>query len=371
MIRIVLFGATGSMGTQSLDVLRHNRERFQLVALTAHSQAEKAAEFAKEFSAESFCGELNEKQIQNLVQHVDMIINALPGFKGLQVSVMALKAGKILLSANKESLSIAGKHLRAIAAENGGEIRPLDSEASALWELIHEHGREKLKAVTLTCSGGPFYGKKREELLAVSRVETLNHPTWKMGPKVTVDSATLVNKVLEVYEVHHLFDIPLSDIHIVIHRQSYVHGILHTLTGGTRMRVGPRDMRLPIAHALYYPEASLFRSKESLPRKSDLTFDQPDVETFRPLAWLKQHKGNPNFPIALNALNDLAVQWFLDDKISFIEIWDFIEAELPRWIYEIPPKNLDEVIHFHQTITSAYEHRDFTGRGQIHASRTK
>ncbi len=371
MMRIVLFGATGSIGTQSLDVLRHNHERFEVAALTAFSQKEKCEVLAKEFSAKAVTGDLNEKQIRTLIEMGDTIINALPGFKGLQVSVDALKAGKILLSANKESLAIAGKYLKALAEKHGAEIRPLDSEAAALWELINEHGREKLKTVTLTCSGGPFYGKKREDLKQVTRAEALNHPTWKMGPKVSIDSATLVNKVLEVYEVHHLFEIPLSDIHITIHRQSYVHGILHTVTGGTRMRVGPRDMRLPIAHALYYPEKSLYRSKESFPKKNELSFEQADEETFRPLAWLRQHKGNPNFPIVLNALNDLAVQWFLDKKITFTEIWDFIENELTNWIYEIPPKDLEGVIQFHQTITKAYEHRDFTGRGKIHASRTK
>ncbi len=310
-------------------------------------------------------------QIADLIASADLIVNALPGFAGLEVSLAAVRTGKTLLSANKESLAIAGRYLREEASKTGAKIYPLDSEASAIWQLLTEHAGTEIASVTLTCSGGPFRGLTTTELAEVTREQALTHPTWKMGPKVSIDSATLINKILEIYEVHNLFDIPLRDIHITIHPQSIVHSMIHTKTGATKMHITQNDMKLFISYALHYPTQPVCPWPIVRTRKSELTFDSPDAATFRPLQWFELHKGNPNFPIILNALNDIAVADFLTGHLSFLGIYDFIEAGLEQWLWELPPTSLESMMAFHKRITDFYEHRHSTGRGKIHARRTK
>jgi 1-deoxy-D-xylulose-5-phosphate reductoisomerase len=384
MKTLALFGSTGSIGKQTLEVLRAFPGEFEVVGLTAHTNAELLAEQAHEFldengldkpqneaksvRAHTFLAPTPE-QIATLIDRADFIINAVPGFDGLAISLAAVRAGKILLSANKESLAIAGRFLRAEAQKTGAEIRPLDSEASAIWQLLTEH--EKISSVTLTCSGGPFRGRTIEQLASVTVSEALAHPTWKMGPKVSIDSATLINKILEVYEAHNLFDIPLRDIHITIHPQSLVHSMVHTKTGATKMHITQNDMRLFISYALHYPEQPDCPWPIERTRRSEMDFAQPDAETFRSLKWLKLHGGNPNFPIVLNAMNDLAVARFLRGELTFLGIYDFIEEGLERWLFQTPPQTLDELLSFHQQITDFYEHHDSAGRREIRASRTK
>lgn len=366
MKKLAIFGSTGSIGKQSLEVVL--KTELQVSVLTAFSKGKLLGEQGEKFGAKTFLGKLSSEKIIELLSDADYVINAVPGFEGLNVSVQTLRAGKVLLSANKESLAIAGKYLKQIAKENGAEIRPLDSEAFATWQLLNEHGFENLSSVTLTCSGGPFYGKKRTDLHDVSVAEALNHPTWKMGPKVSLDSATLVNKVFEVFEISNLFDIAPSAINIVIHRQSLVHGIIHTKTGATKMQINKNDMRLPIFYALMYPETP----KSPWPyftdaKKSELDFDKPDAETFRSIKWLELHRGNPNFPIVLNALNDIATKKFLSGEIKFLEIYEFIENGFERFLWEVPPHNLDELIAFHNKINDFYEHSNSARSGKIAA----
>ncbi len=366
MKKLAIFGSTGSIGKQSLEVVPHGD--FKVVALSAFSKSELLSEQGSKFGAKTFLGKLSSEKIHEIISDADYVINAVPGFEGLNVSVQALKAGKVLLSANKESLAIAGKYLKQIAKENAAEIRPLDSEAFATWQLLNKHGFENLNSVTLTCSGGPFYGKKISELSEVSVEEALNHPTWKMGPKVSLDSATLINKVFEVFEISNLFDISPSAINIVIHRQSLVHGIIHTKTGATKMQINKNDMRLPIFYALTHPETP----KSPWPyyadaRKSELGFDKPDAETFRSIKWLELHRGNPNFPIVLNALNDIATRKFLNGEIKFLEIYEFIESGFEKFLWEVPPGNLDELIAFHNRINDFYEHSNTARSGEIAA----
>ena len=353
---LALFGSTGSIGKQTLEVLRAFPGEFEVVGLTALKNAELLAEQAREFAVRTHTTFLapTPEQIATLVAQADFIINAVPGFDGLAISLATVRAStptkpKILLSANKESLAIAGKFLRAEAQKTGAEIRPLDSEASAIWQLMNEH--EDISSVTLTCSGGPFRGKTCDELEHVTVEEALAHPTWKMGPKVSIDSATLINKVLEVYEVHNLFDIPLRDIHITIHPQSLVHSMVHTKTGATKMHITQNDMRLFISYALHYPEQPECPWPIERARRSEMNFTQPDPETFRSLQWLKLHGGNPNFPIILNAMNDLAVARFLRGELSFLGIYDFIEEGLQRYLWEAPPKSLEELLQFHEEVT--------------------
>ncbi len=370
MKTLALFGSTGSIGQQTLEVLRAFPGEFEVVGLTALKNAEllakqsheiesqkglnKPKNQAKSLRAQTFLSPTSE-QNQALIRRADFIINALPGFAGLEVSLAAVRAGKILLSANKESLAIAGRWLRELAAQTGAQIRPLDSEASAIWQLTQQYGADKLSSVTLTCSGGPFYGKTREQLEHVTVEEALAHPTWKMGPKVSLDSATLVNKVLEVYEVHNLFDVPLKDIHIVIHRQSLVHSMVHLKTGATRMHITQNDMRLFISYALHYPDQPVCPWPILRARKSELDFDAPDADTFRPLKWLELHAGNPNFPIVLNALNDCAVARFLAGQLSFLGIYDFIEAGLQDWLWRKPPASLEEALGLHEEVTESVQ----------------
>lgn len=384
MKKIVIFGSTGSIGQQTLDVLRAFPGEFEVMGLTAHKNEEllknQAAEFLKSVPGHIFLSPTPE-EIDELVQEADTIVNALPGFAGLEVSLAAVRAGKTLLSANKESLAIAGKWLREEADKTEAQIFPLDSEASAIWQLLTEgelnkkksghrkSGKYEISSITLTCSGGPFRGRKNLQDITVE--QALAHPTWKMGKKVSIDSATLINKILEIYEVHNLFDIPLRDIHIVIHPQSLVHSMVHTKTGATKMHITQNDMRLFISYALHFPAQPVCPWPILRARKSELSFDQPDKETFRSLQWFDLHKGNPNFPIVLNALNDLAVEKFLNKEISFVGIYDFIEAGLKQWLWELPPTSLEDMIAFHKRITDFYEHRHSAGCREISASRTK
>ena len=370
MKTLAIFGSTGSIGRQTLEVLDAFPGEFKVLALTAYSQRDLLEEQAQKHGAKAFVAPTHE-EIAAVVQQADFIINALPGFAGLDVSLATVQAGKTLLSANKESLAIAGKWLRQLAEKTGSKIYPLDSEASALWQLMDEFGPEALSSITLTCSGGPFYGKKAAELEGVTVKEALNHPTWKMGAKVSLDSATLINKVLEVYEVHQLFDIPLKDIHIVIHQQSLVHALIHTKTGATKMHLAPKDMRFFIAHALFYPNKVTLPWKAPRLRRSELTFSQPDPETFRSLKWLHKHKGNPNFPIVLNAMNDFATAEFLAGRLGFLDIYACIEHGLERFLWAKPPQSLQEAIAFHHSITTYYEQCDSFSRREIPASQAK
>lgn len=366
--KVAIFGSTGSIGVQTLDVIRAFPGEFEVVALTAQSREAELNKQAEEFGARS---QLGLENLDELVASADYIINAVPGFDGLAISLAAVRAGKVLLSANKESLAIAGKYLRAEAEQFGAKIYPLDSEASAIWQLMHEHGVDKISSVTLTCSGGPFFGKTAEELKNVTVQEALNHPTWKMGPKVSLDSATLINKVLEVYETHFLFDIPLKDIHIRVHPQSLVHGMIHTKTGATKMHITQNDMKLFISYALHYPNQPKFPWGIERKRRSEMDFMPPDPQTFRSLQWLERHAGNPNFPIALNALNDIATARFLKGEMKFLEIYDFIEAGLEEFLWEVPPQNLDELLEYHHRVTQHYEHRNTARSGQVHSSGTQ
>ncbi len=351
MKTLALFGSTGSIGKQTLEVLRAFPGEFEVVGLTALTNAELLAEQAASLHVQTFLAPTPE-QIDALIDRADYVINAVPGFDGLAISLAAVNAGKILLSANKESLAIAGRFLRELAQKTGAEIRPLDSEASAIWQLLTEH--EEISSVTLTCSGGPFRGLTTAELASVTIEQALAHPTWKMGPKVSIDSATLINKILEVYEVHNLFDIPLKDIHITIHPQSLVHSMVHTKTGATKMHITQNDMRLFISYALHYPEQPDCPWPIERHRRSEMDFTPPDSKTFRSLQWFELHKGNPNFPIILNALNDLAVARFLRGEISFLGIYDFIEKGLERYLWETPPSSLEEMLRFHGKIQAGF-----------------
>ncbi|MEK9166949.1 MAG: 1-deoxy-D-xylulose-5-phosphate reductoisomerase [Patescibacteria group bacterium] len=367
MKTIAIFGSTGSIGRQSLEVIENSQD-FKVTFLTAHKNQELLNEQSEKFNSEQYLGDLNEDIISEVVKTADIIINAIPGFNGIYVSLEALKNGKILLSGNKESLAVAGKFLIEIAKDNGGEIRPLDSEASAIWQLLNDY-KEDVSSITLTCSGGPFFGKKKQDLESVTIKEALQHPTWKMGPKVSLDSATLVNKVLEVFEIKNLFNLDISKINIVIHRQSVVHSMVHTKTGATKMQISQNDMRLPIFYALNWPVKKEYPWPPLRIRKSELNFAPADKDTFLPLKWLALHGANPNFPVILNAANDVAVAKFLAGEIKFLEIYDIIETALSKWILEVPIHDLTGLIEFHNKISNECCNNS-SGR-KIHTSKAR
>ncbi len=367
MKTVAIFGSTGSIGRQSLEVIENSQD-FQVSFLTAFENEKLLKVQSKKFKSKSNLGHLSGEKISEIVDTADIIINAIPGFEGIYVSIAVLGKGKILLSANKESLAVAGKFLIEITKKTGGEIRPLDSEASAIWQLLNEYS-ESVSSITLTCSGGPFFAKKKADLENVTVKDALAHPTWKMGPKVSVDSATLVNKVLEVFEIKNLFDLDISKINIVIHRQSVVHSMIHTKSGATKMQISQNDMRLPIFYALYWPEKKKYPWPPLRIRKSELNFDRADSTTFLPLQWLALHGANPNFPIILNAANDFAVKKFLAGEIKFLEIYDIINESIKRWIFEVPPHDLKTLIEFHNNISN--ECCSNSGGGKILASRAR
>lgn len=363
MKKIAIFGSTGSIGGQSLQVIEQFPEDFKIVCLTAEKNKKLLEEQSCKFLSKKYLGKLDEHIIDRIVNSADIIINAVPGFDGLFISIQALKNAKILLAANKESFVVAGKYLRDMATMYGAEIRPIDSEASAIWQLSNEYGENAISSITITCSGGPFFGKKTEELANISIEEALNHPTWKMGPKISVDSATLINKVFEVIELSNIFSIDLSKINIVVHRQSFIHGMIHTKTGATKMHIAPNNMTGIISHALFYPDKNKYKIDFKPMKRSDISFDQPDEVTFRSLQWLKLHKGNPLFPVVLNALNEIAVRKFLNREMKFLEIYDFIERGFEKYLWKKPPIDIVELINFHKEITDTYESSNIISGG--------
>lgn len=367
MKKVVIFGSTGSIGKQSLEVIEKSQD-FQVIFLTAHKNLKFLKEQSEKFGSEFYLGDLNAEIISKIIKNADLVINAIPGFEGIHVSLAALKNGKILLSANKESLAVAGKFLLEIAKENGAEIRPLDSEASAIWQLLNEYN-DDVSSITLTCSGGPFYGKTKQDLNSVTIKEALTHPTWKMGAKVSLDSATLVNKVLEVFEIKNLFNLDISKINVIIHRQSVVHSMIHTKTGATKMQISQNDMRIPIFYALHWPEKKKYPWPPLRIRKSELNFAPADKDTFLPLKWLALHGANPNFPVILNAANDVAVAKFLAGEIKFLEIYDIIETAISKWILDVPIRDLKGLIAFHNKISN--ECCNNSRSGKIVAGKTR
>ncbi|MFA5855288.1 MAG: 1-deoxy-D-xylulose-5-phosphate reductoisomerase [Candidatus Gracilibacteria bacterium] len=360
---VAIFGATGSIGRQSLEVIEAFPGRFKVTALTGLTNEFLLKEQAKRHHAKAYMG---LSKMREIISGADYIINAIPGFAGLEISSETLHMGKTLLPANKESLAIGGRWLKEIARANGGRIYPLDSEASAVWQLIDEHGVDNVDSVDLTCSGGPFFGKTAADLAHITVEDALAHPTWKMGPKVSVDSATLINKLLEVYEVHNLFGIPLTKINILIHRESLAHGIVHLHSGARRVHAFQPDMRLFISYALNYPQQPISPWKIKRCRKSDLKFLKPDTTTFRPISWLRLHKENPNFPIILNAANDVAVSEFLAGRLPFLGIYDLIEKALEKFLWLPPPASFKEMVEFHCKITDEiYEYCHPTRGGSL------
>ena len=341
-------GSTGSIGTQALDVIEANPDIFSVEVLTAQNSAglliEQAVKFkpkvvviGNESLKDSVVSALaflpiqvysGEAALLAVVESdtVDMVLTAMVGYSGLLPTIHAIKAGKHIALANKETLVVAGELITNLAKENNVRIYPVDSEHSAIFQCLVGEENNPVEKIILTASGGPFRGKDRDFLSAVTKQQALKHPNWSMGAKITIDSATLMNKGLEVIEAKWLFDLSASQIDVIVHPQSIIHSMVQFEDGSMKAQMGLPDMKLPIQYALHYP----YRLKSSFPRFDfaaypSLTFEKPDRETFRNLAVAYEalEKGG-NSACIVNAANEIAVEAFLGDKIRFLEISDII-----------------------------------------------
>jgi len=324
MRRILVLGSTGSIGTQALDVIRANPRRFELVGISAGSNAEMLAQQGEQFQVEHTA--LGAAESEQLVRDVeaDVVLNAITGSIGLGSTLAALKAGRTLALANKESLIVGGELVTSAAAE--GQIVPVDSEHSALAQALRSGTHDEIRRLVVTASVGPFRGRTRDQLTGVTPAEALAHPTWDMGRVVTTNSATLVNKGLEVIEAHLLFDVDYDDIQVVVHPQSIVHSMVEFIDGSTIAQASPPDMRLPISLALDWPHRI-----GGVGRPLDWTqatswdFEPLDDEAFPSVALAKSvGRAGGTFPAVFNAANEQAVDAFHEGRLSFLGIVDTI-----------------------------------------------
>ena len=351
MKRLAILGSTGSIGTQALDVARSHPELFRVTVLAANTsdaliekQIEEfcplAAVLADAEAAERLRSRYRgkteirggEKALLDAaaLDEVDVVVTSMVGFAGLAPTLAALKAGKNIALANKETLVVAGELVTALAKEKGVSILPVDSEHCALFQCLQGERRDTVECLILTASGGPFRGKTTEELKSVTVADCLRHPTWSMGKKITVDSATLVNKGLEVIEAHWLYDVPYEKIEVAVHPQSIVHSMVEFRDGAVMAQLGLPDMRLPIQYALTYPvrESADFGRMDFMTRMN-LSFEPPDMKTFRGLALAYEAgKAGGTMPCVLNGANEEAVAAFLAGRIGFLDIYDCIEKAL-------------------------------------------
>ncbi len=326
MQRVIVLGSTGSIGTQALDVIRANPRRFELVGLAAGSNAEMLAEQAEQFRVESTA--LGAAEAEQLVRDVDadVVLNAITGSIGLGSTLAALEAGRTLALANKESLIVGGELVQRAARPD--QIVPVDSEHSAIAQALRSGARSEVRRLVVTASGGPFRGRTRAELEHVTPSEALAHPTWDMGRMVTTNSATLVNKGLEVIEAHLLFDVPYDDIEVVVHPQSIVHSMVEFVDGSTIAQASPPDMRLPISLGLDWPNrvGGVGRPLDWTTATA-WTFEPLDDSAFPAVALAKAvGRAGATFPAVYNAANEQAVDAFHDGRLSFTGIVDTISA---------------------------------------------
>lgn len=374
MKKIAILGSTGSIGTQTLDIVREQGD-IQVVAMAAGSNISLLEAQMREFKP-SLVSVWDEKKASELrtntkdlgikivsgmegllevsvIPESEILVTAIVGMLGIRPTIAAIKAGKKIALANKETLVTAGHIIIPLAKEYKVPILPVDSEHSAIFQSLQGAGDNKISRILLTASGGPFRGRKADELKNIQVEDALKHPNWSMGRKITIDSSTLVNKGLEVMEAKWLFDVTLDQIQVVVHPQSVIHSAVEYQDGAVIAQLGTPDMRLPIQYALYYPERrNLSGRRLDLFEIADLTFEKPDTDTFRGLALAYQamEKGG-NIPTVYNAANEKAVSLFLDRKISYPEITELIEACMENAEF-IDHPNVDEILG---TEAAAYE----------------
>jgi len=334
-VGVAVLGSTGSIGTQTLDVVRADPQRFRVVALACGRDEATLRAQAAEFGVPDDRARLAADAPEVLadlarLDDADVVVNGVVGFAGLPATLAALEAGKRLALANKESLIAAGPVVRKVWSTGGGEIVPVDSEHSAVYQALTAGPRSRVRRVLLTASGGPFRGRTRADLAAVTVDDALDHPTWSMGPKITVDSSTLMNKGLEVIEARELFDLDVDQVEVVVHPQSVVHSMVEFTDGSTIAQLSMPDMRVPIAYALAAPDR-VERTIGAIDWSTlgSLTFEVPDLETFRCLALAYEAaRLGAGAPAVLSAANEVAVEAFLGRRISWLAIADVVAATL-------------------------------------------
>ena len=374
MKKIAILGSTGSIGTQTLDIVREQGD-IQVVAMAAGSNISLLEAQMREFKP-SLVSVWNEKKASELrtntkdldikivsgmegllevsvIPESEILVTAIVGMLGIRPTIAAIRAGKKIALANKETLVTAEHIIIPLAKEYKVPILPVDSEHSAIFQSLQGAGDNKISKILLTASGGPFRGRKSDDLKNIQVEDALKHPNWSMGRKITIDSSTLVNKGLEVMEAKWLFDVTLDQIQVVVHPQSVIHSAVEYEDGAVIAQLGTPDMRLPIQYALYYPERrNLSGRRLDLFEIADLTFEKPDTDTFRglALAYLAMEKGG-NIPTVYNAANEKAVSLFLDRKISYPKITELIEACMENAEF-IDHPDVDEILW---TEAAAYE----------------
>lgn len=364
---IAILGCTGSIGTQALDVIKENPDNFEVEVLVANSNADLLIKQALEFQPNAvvianealyskvkealqpkdikvFAGQKAVEQIVEM-ETIDIVLASIVGYAGLASTIHAIKHKKNIALANKETLVVAGELVTKLALENGVNIYPVDSEHSAIFQCLAGEWDNKIEKLILTASGGPFRGKDRQFLQQVKKEQALKHPNWNMGAKITIDSASLMNKGLEVIEAKWLFNVPATKIDVVVHPQSIIHSLVQFEDGSLKAQLGLPDMKLPIQYAMGYPK----RLKNTFQRFDftsypQLTFEKPDLATFTnlSLAFDALNKSG-NMPCILNAANEIAVQAFLEDKIGFLQMSDVIASTMNKASYFKTP-NYDQYI---------------------------
>lgn len=353
MKKIAVLGSTGSIGTQTLEVARANKD-IQVLGISAGRNVKMLEEQVREFHP-LLAAVWDEEAAKDLAQRIqdtdtkvvsgmegllelarmpetEILVTAVVGMIGIRPTMEGIRAGKDIALANKETLVTAGHLIMPMAEEYGVKILPVDSEHSAIFQAIHGENHREIEKLLITASGGPFRGRKREALANVTLADTLKHPNWVMGQKITVDSATLVNKGLEVMEARWLFDMDLSHIQVVVQPQSIIHSMVEFKDGAVMAQLGTPDMRLPIQYALYYPERRYLDGERlDFSTLKQITFEEPDMETFLglPMAMEASRKGG-SMPTVFNAANERAVGLFLQQKIGFLDIYDIIGQSMGR-----------------------------------------
>ena len=361
MKKIAILGSTGSIGTQALEVIESHPEAFTVEVLTAQNNAQLLIRQALAFKPnvvvignESYYEEvfaaldphdikvyagINALNTVVEMDTIDVVLTAMVGYAGLKPTLRAIQSGKNIALANKETLVVAGQLVTELARQKGVNIYPVDSEHSAIFQCLAGEFQNPIEKIILTASGGPFRGKSEDFLQSVTKEQALKHPNWDMGAKITIDSASLMNKGLEVIEAKWLFGLEYNQIEVVVHPQSIVHSLVQFEDGSIKAQLGLPDMKLPIQYALSYPN----RLKSGFPRFNftdypQLTFEQPDTKTFRNLALAYEAMGRGgNMPCVLNAANEVAVQAFLEDKIKFLAMSDLITDCLAKVAYIAQP----------------------------------
>ncbi|MBK7681376.1 MAG: 1-deoxy-D-xylulose-5-phosphate reductoisomerase [Bacteroidetes bacterium] len=361
MKRIAILGSTGSIGTQALEVIAAHPDQFSVEVLTANGNVDLLIEQAKKFKPNAvvicdttklatlksalesddikvFGGTASISQLMSM-DTIDLVLTAMVGFAGLEPTLAAIENKKNIALANKETLVVAGDIVTKLALENKVSIYPVDSEHSAIFQCLAGEMHNPIEKIILTASGGPFRGKKKSELASITKAQALKHPNWTMGAKITIDSATLMNKGLEMIEAKWLFDLQPSEIEVIVHPQSIIHSIVQFQDGSMKAQMGLPDMKLPIQYAMGYPN----RLVSDFPRFDftkfpQLTFESADEETFRCLGlarWAMEKGGN--LPCIMNAANEIAVAAFLHDELGFLQIAEVIEATMNQVSFEYQP----------------------------------